>query len=663
MQRPWSVPLFLPLALVTAVAASQDAPMLRVTGDPPARSFVVGETCDFRITWELLQPLAGGSEIRILTPREGGWSRPSLDPQQEETPGQYGLVQYRLLKAADPAAKLVGRTEKWSDRGPPYTQQDRISQFVMQLEGGALSPGDQGEIVFPGARTSRTALHPDAERNVTGYRVQVQPAGQEEWQEIEGLPQYRMLPGEPHHLYFRAPSQVVKGEPFTLAVAVMDQFGNPVHEFIGGATLKSSHPEARLPQAVEFRAEDKGTIAIQGIELATPGSQTITVTAGIELPTSQTATCQIEVLAQAPPLRLFWGELHNHGMLSYDARNWGGCTMRPADAYWYARRIENLDFAAVTDHSMHNGRLTQQNMTEEEFIECQQAAKMRHDPGKFVTFTAVEQRCARGDTNTYFLNDDEVYYMKEKPITVQEMWGFYRASPIVTIPHLHPQIKRPERFDEIDPEKERLIEIHSNHGRYEYHENQPLFPRKGMVEGNNVQAILARGHRLGIVAASDDHSGRPGIRDVTGIYATERTRPAIFEAMRARHTFGTTGARMNIEFRMGEHMMGDDVRVKPDDPLWQSRRFSARIVGTDRVSKVEVVRSSKVIYSVAPGERVVEFEYADMEPLADGYLGTEINNPATAYYYLRISQQPEGAEGEQGLHMAWTSPIFISPAG
>ncbi len=655
-----SVPV-LALVLAAGVASAQDGPYLKATVDPPARTFTVAETCTFRVGFEVLRPLPTGSEIRVLTPREGGWSQPSLDPAQQETPTQFGLVEYRLLKSANPDTKLTGEPQQYSDRGPPYTPQDRVSQFVMKVEGGDLAAGDGGEVVFVDARTSRTALHRDSTRNVTGYRLQVKPLGAPDWAEIEGLPQYTMLPGAPARMLLAGPSQVVDGEPFTLVLSMTDAFGNPVHSFTGVATLKCGDAQATLPGDFSFTAEGKGVAHLEGVVLNTPGRWTLTATSGVELPAAQTAFIAIEVLPSAPPLRLYWGELHNHGYFSYDARNWGGCTMHPADAYWYARQVRNLDFAAVTDHSMHNARLTQQNMTEPEYQECQQAAKASNDPGRFVTFTAVEHRCARGDTNTYFLQDDAPFYMKDRLLTVQELWGYFQGTDIITIPHLHPLIKRQDRFDRIDPEKERLIEIHSGHGRFEYFQNEPLRPKKGMVEGDDVQSILARGHRLGFVAASDDHSGRPGISDLTGIYARERTREAIFEAMRARHTFGSTGPRINLEFRLGDAMMGDDLRLAPDDPRWQSRRLSARIVGTAKLRLVEVVRSGKVIYSTQADSQTLDFEYVDTEPLDACFLGTEIDNPKTAYYYLRVTQQPPNTQGEQALAMAWTSPIFLSP--
>ena len=404
---------------------------------------------------------------------------------------------------------------------------------------------------------------------------------------------------------------------------------------------------------------------VTGLTFMTPGEHTIELGGPKSLKQATARSTPIETLSEAPALRLYWGELHSHGYFSFDARSWGGCTMRPDDMYWYGKNVNGLDFAAVTDHSMHSGRKCgHKNMTEAEFIECQKAAAKNNVDGEFVTFTACEQRCARGDTNVFFLRDDAVYYMKDRAKTIAELWEIYRDEPIFTIPHLHPMVRKPERFDRIDPNKERLVEIHSNHGRYEYHMNEPFRPRKGMVPGNNVQSILARGHRLGVVAASDDHSGRPGITDVTGVYAPKLTRRAIFEAIRARHTYGSTRFRMNIQFRLGDRIMGDEIRVKAGDPLFRSRPFDVRVVAADKLKVVQIVRNGKAVYATEPKGRVAAFHFEDTEPLDQTYLGTEKNNPPTTYYYVRVLQEPDGDESAKKWRrgMAWTSPIFLSPA-
>lgn len=650
------------LLIALATAPTDAAPF---TGGmvPPGGTFQVSTRHDFTLTLTARQAVPAGSKIRIITPAAGGWSRPSLDPAAEpESPGSFALVRFRLEPAAPRAATLEGQTAPWTDRGPPYGRQDNKLALELTVTGGGLEPGDKVVVEFPQARVGARALHRDEARNVAGYRAQaLLPGG--EWIELPGLPQYTLVHGPARALHLRAPSLVVAGEPCRLTLAVLDGLeGNPVHSFAGAVRLESSDPAAELPAAVTFEPAQQGAMTVAPITFRTPGRHTVTARSDTALEAAETVTARIEVLSEPPPLRLFWAELHNHGALSFDARNWGGCTMRPADQFWFGRDIMNLDVCAVTDHSMHSAQMRQQNMTEEQYQEIQRAAAAAYEPGEYVAFTALESRDARGDTNVYFLTDDEPYYMRDRLLTVEELWGFYRGADIITIPHLHPPVNRPARFDGIDPSKERAVEIHSNHGRYEFDKNEPLFPAKGMVPGNNVQAILSRGHRLGIVAASDDHSGRPGLRDLTGIWARERTRQAVFEALRARHTFGTTGPRTNLSFALGEAMMGDELRLRRDDPRWTARTFTARIDATSEIERIEVIRNGQVLYAADPDGQVAQFDYTDLTPLDQATLGSEKNNPPTAYYYLRVTQTCD-RQGPARLpvDMAWTSPVFISP--
>ncbi len=585
----------LPVVLLLSPALLHAAPLLQATGTPESQTFVAGARADFSVGCRVLETLPVDSEIRVVTPREGGWSKPSLDVSKEpENPGSFVNVSWELV--GSDGTVLEGSCERWSDRGPPYTLQDVVRQVRLKVTARPLQAGARLTVKFPGSRISNRCLLADPRRNQSRYLLQVLPAGTTAWQDMAGLPSYGVRPEAPFRVELLGRTQVVAGEPMPLALAVLDRFGNPAVDYEGTVTFGSSDGNAKVGPALTFKAGAQA-IGEGSITFATAGLHKVTAEAGQALEGATQSALQVEVLATAPPLRLYWAELHVHGNNSYDARNWGGCMMTPHDMLEWGRRVAGLDVAAVTDHSMHNGRLTQQNMTEAQFQQTQEAAKELNAPGRFITLTACEQRCARGDTNVYFLNDDEDYYMKDSVKTIQELWGIYQNDPIISIPHQHPMVKRPERFDAIDPNKEKLAEIHSNHGRYEYHENEPLKPPKGMVDGNNVQALLARGHRLGVVCASDDHSGRPGLTDLTGIYARELTRPALFEALQQRHTYGSTGVRLNIMFRMGDAMMGDEVLVAAGDALQSARRFRAEILAVQNIERAEIVRNGKVIYA------------------------------------------------------------------
>ena len=71
-----------------------------------------------------------------------------------------------------------------------------------------------------------------------------------------------------------------------------------------------------------------------------------------------------------------------------------------------------------------------------------------------------------------------------------------------------------------------------------------------------------KGYRVGVVCHSDDHKGRPGatrpgastfgaIGGLTCYLMPELTRDALFEALRRRRHYGTTGTRMCLDLPAG----------------------------------------------------------------------------------------------------------------
>ena len=93
-----------------------------------------------------------------------------------------------------------------------------------------------------------------------------------------------------------------------------------------------------------------------------------------------------------------------------------------------------------------------------------------------------------------------------------------------------------------DESLERAVEIHSAWGTFEW----------------LVHDAFRLGHRVGIVANSDGHKGRPGASwpgaatfgaygGLTAFVVSELTRDAVFDAIRARRTYATTGCRLDLQ--------------------------------------------------------------------------------------------------------------------
>jgi hypothetical protein len=95
-----------------------------------------------------------------------------------------------------------------------------------------------------------------------------------------------------------------------------------------------------------------------------------------------------------------------------------------------------------------------------------------------------------------------------------------------------------------DPRLETAMEIHSAWGTFEWL----------LTDG------FALGHRSGVVCNSDGHKGRPGASypgvatfgaygGLTCFLTTDLSRDGIFECLRRRHHYGTTGCRMHLDVK------------------------------------------------------------------------------------------------------------------
>ena len=107
---------------------------------------------------------------------------------------------------------------------------------------------------------------------------------------------------------------------------------------------------------------------------------------------------------------------------------------------------------------------------------------------------------------------------------------------------------------------------------------------------------------LSTIAASDDHRSHPGQPHwgVAAVRAPELTREAVFDALYGRRTYGTTGARILLDFTVDGAPMGSEITA--DGPP----RLHVEAHGTDVIESVQILR-----FSTAEGGFSVLF---DLDP-------------------------------------------------
>jgi hypothetical protein len=152
------------------------------------------------------------------------------------------------------------------------------------------------------------------------------------------------------------------------------------------------------------------------------------------------------------------------------------------------------------------------------------------------------------------------------------------------IPHAH----TPADWTESDPALERLVEIYSMHGSFEWFGN--LF--------------LKRGWRVGFVGASDEHRAKPGRAPafvdtgplmqgggLAAVISPEKSRDAVFDALRGFSSYGTSGQRILLDADLDGHPMGSRQSATG------KRKLVVRAAGTSPIERIDVVRDGEVVYS------------------------------------------------------------------
>jgi len=141
-----------------------------------------------------------------------------------------------------------------------------------------------------------------------------------------------------------------------------------------------------------------------------------------------------------------------------------------------------------------------------------------------------------------------------------------------------------------------FVEIYSRHGGSEgsagpfgmYHD---MGPRD---YGGTMEAGLRRGFRFGVVASSDSHAGHPGgFGDGRmAVLARALTRDDIWEAIRERRVYATTGANIRLDFRINGAHMGQAIT----DGETSRRVIEVAVEGMNQIDYVELVKNGATLH-------------------------------------------------------------------
>lgn len=625
----------------------------------PTGPFLTGERVTLTITFTVgSAQLKKGTQLRVGFPNTG-WERPVV-PQarywDELICGkarQYApfhpVNTTAVLKTNGKAVVVLESMERMllPDKDPAESYWRWW--VTAKVEDAPLMAGDQivivyGDPQFVGKR-ARIQTFPENGLTISAYLY----AGDGQWMRPAGAPiEVDVVSGSAVRANVVLRSVVSKKTP-QVRIALTDECHCRPNQGLNQTLVLCDERGRRVGKA-QFSDSGIAEVALKN-PLAAYNRITVTDLSGVKV-WGRSNPC----VSKSPEnMNLFWGDLHAqseyHVMHSQkkDARQieWskGISCGRPDDVYQYARDVSLLDFVAITDQGAITGV---------GWDVLKQKATEYYRPGKFVTFNSYEAGSPVGHRNVYYRNGDACPPQKSNKFNYMPefLYRYYSGRrDVMMIPH---HVKTWTDWSFYDPELEPVMEVYSCWGQSE----NPSITRweKGMTPGAGAWEALRRGYRLGMIASSDNHVGMPGRSyphdrqvhtpfpgGLAAVWASDLTREAIFDAIRARRCYGTTGARIVLEFTMNGRPMGEEVVVADKHA---PRKMQVRMKGTDAVVCVEILCNGNVVHTALPEPRRAEdnvsIEWEDKTPLE-----------CPTYYYVRLRQ----ADGE----MAWSSPVWVDP--
>ncbi|MDI9469185.1 MAG: hypothetical protein QM296_03170 [Bacillota bacterium] len=265
---------------------------------------------------------------------------------------------------------------------------------------------------------------------------------------------------------------------------------------------------------------------------------------------------------------LLWGDLHNHCGITY---GFGSLS----NALKIAR--SHLDFCCITGHAMwpdiyertpetafivdfhHEGF----KKLSDHWDEIRQEISRQNDGG-LVTFQSYEIHSSRYGDHHIISPDDRL------PLIYRDSPGELVADcgvPAIAVPHHigYTPGYRGINWDLYDQDISPCVEVYSKHGcamsetaPYPYYHD--MGPRDSH---NTVYQGLRQGKRFAFLASTDHHAGFPGSYGdgLTAVLAREKSREAIWEALLAGRAYAVTGDRIECDFTINGHGLGETVHA------------------------------------------------------------------------------------------------------
>ncbi|MGI9525345.1 MAG: DUF3604 domain-containing protein [Hyphomicrobiaceae bacterium] len=478
--------------------------------------------------------------------------------------------------------------------------------------GGFLSEGETIEIVFGDTSFGSPGIEMQTFVEA-GYdfRVAADIQATGNYQPLGQQLSVPIIAGPPVRWRAVLPSLRRPGEAFQLGLKAEDQWGNPteISTDTGRLRLVSNMEVAGLPTTCKWKQHERAMI-LEGLTVRSEG----TLRVGVFLDDMKVAEAG-PLIIRAGSISGYWGDLHGQS----------GETVGIGRAESYFEFARNLAFLDVTSHQGNDFQINSRFWNK-----LNDLTKTFNEPGRFIVFPGYEwsgNTAVGGDHNVFFRTEGEQIRRCSHALledrsdlstdcnTLSDLYAALRDVDAVMYAHVG------GRYADIaydhDANLETAVEIHSAWGTFEWI----------VTDGFKI------GRRVGIVANSDGHKGRPGASypgsstfgaygGLTCFLCNRLDRDSIFEAMRRRHHYATTGCRLHLD--VTAHFATDatvylrNPDTDPQTPTWQTRTaimgdivhardeqcdFSFSVSAPAGIERIEIRSGEKTIETARPIDR------------------------------------------------------------
>ena len=529
------------------------------------------------------------------------------------TAGYFGIDDTGSLKIVHRFASDMGRPQFTDPKGWNYTTVEASNGAILEVKydgkmnirpwdktlfirvvRGFLRENDQIIVRFGDTRQGSPGIRMQTFNEPTfEFRVLADAWATYNYVELPVQPIISVVAGPPVLYKAILPTSRKRGQLFKLGFKGEDKWGNPSHLVNGTFSLKSNLPVGGLPASLKMQRGEYSKI-IDGLGCAETGDLLIEVrdAAGKLVCTSNPLR-----VVESASLLPYWADLHGQSEETIGTNS--------------AREL--IEFArdrAFLDAMSHQGNDFQ--ITTPFWNELNKLSKEFNADGSFVMYPGYEwsgNTGLGGDRNVMFMHEgrqihrshhaliDDLSDVKTDANSADDLFKMLKGEDCVVFAHIggrYADIKMAH-----DARIERSVEVHSDWGTFEW----------------LVQDAFEQGYRVGILANSDGHKGRHGAShpgaSMFGAYgglscllAAGLTRQDLFDALRKRHHYATTGCRVVLDTRV---KFDADAELYADDPNLgptTSSKVKTAMMGDILKSDAKEVTFNIDVHASAPIERI-----------------------------------------------------------